>query len=47
LTKGVCELGRGGANGLAEHLVGPASIVTESVGYFTEIIIQRNLIRLA
>lgn len=47
LTEGVGEFGRGGANGLTVHLVGPASKVAESVGDLTDIIIQRDLIRLA
>ena len=45
LAEGVGEFLRGGADGLAVDLVGPAGVVTEGVDYFAEVIIQGDLVR--
>jgi hypothetical protein len=36
-----------GANGLTGDLVGPAGIVAEGVGDLAEVIVERDLVRLA
>lgn len=47
LAQSIGELLGGGANGLTHNLIGPASVVAEDVGDLAEIIVERDLVRLA
>jgi hypothetical protein len=46
LAQSVGELLRGGTDGLASDLVGPAGVVAKARGDLAEIVVQRNLVRL-